>query len=225
VFQAAGGTNGGGVFIVADDFSVVCASLSALRDHLGHELNLVDVARDSFLWVVDFPLFEYDSNEKRWVARHHPFTSPKNEHLSILANEKEAEYPYLLAKAYDLVCNGYEIAGGSIRIHNQNVQRSLFKALGLSDEEVHHKFGFFIEALSYGTPPHGGIAWGMDRLTMLLVGTNAIRDVIAFPKTAKASCLMSDTPSTVAQEQLLELGIRLGSAAELSINQSKGIVL
>jgi aspartyl-tRNA synthetase len=225
VFQAAGGTNGGGVFIVADDFSIACASLSALRDHLGHELNLVDLSRDSFLWVVDFPLFEYDSNEKRWVARHHPFTSPKNEHLSILANEREAEYPYLLAKAYDLVCNGYEIAGGSIRIHNQNVQRSLFKALGLSDEEVHHKFGFFIEALSYGTPPHGGIAWGMDRLTMLLVGTSAIRDVIAFPKTAKASCLMSDTPSTVAQEQLLELGIRLGSAAELSINQGKGNVL
>lgn len=221
MFQTAGGEAGGGVFVVADEFHVASAALAALRDHLGHQLGLVDLSRDSFLWVVDFPLFEYDAELKRWVARHHPFTSPKNESLEVLLNQNETEYPQLIAKAYDFVCNGYEIAGGSIRIHNQKVQSALFKALGLSDEEVAHQFGFFIEALSYGTPPHGGIAWGMDRLIMLLVGTTAIRDVIAFPKTAKATCLMSDAPSTVSREQLLELGIRLGTAAELSARQGK----
>ncbi len=222
LFQSAGGVTGGAVLIVADSESVVHPSLSFLRDHLGEKLGLIDTSRDRFLWVVDFPLFEYDTEHKRWVARHHPFTSPKNEHMSILASGEESKYPQILAKAYDFVCNGYELAGGSIRIHQQNVQQNLFKSLGLSSEEVKHKFGFFIEALSYGTPPHGGIAWGMDRLTMLLVNTQAIRDVIAFPKTAKASCLMSDAPNTVAREQLLELGLRLGAAAEAQQQKDVG---
>lgn len=221
IFTASGGTEGGIVFIVADDFDIACASLSQLRSHLGHELGLVDTSVDRFLWVIDFPLLEYDAENKRWAARHHPFTAPKDEHISILEEGREKEYGKLLAKAYDLVCNGYEIAGGSIRIHRQSVQQAMFKTLGLSPEEIKHKFGFFIEALSFGTPPHGGIAWGMDRLVMILVGTDAIRDVIAFPKTAKASDLMADAPSTVVREQLLELGIRLAPSAEENIKKSE----
>lgn len=209
IFRAAGGEDLGAVFIVADDFDVTCATLSSLRDHFGWELKLIDESKDSFLWVVDFPLLEYDADNKRWAARHHPFTMCKDSDVEALKNAKDSELKTVLAKAYDLVCNGYEIAGGSIRIHNQSVQEAMFNALGFSPEEREQKFGFFIEALKYGTPPHGGAAWGMDRLVMILAGTDAIRDVIAFPKTAKATCLMSEAPSTVSREQLLELGIRL----------------
>ena len=159
-------------------------------------------------------MLEYDGENKRWAARHHPFTMCKDEQLQIMLDRDEKQYPTLLAKAYDLVCNGYEIAGGSIRIHRQAIQAAMFEALGLSEAEIRLKFGFFIEALSYGTPPHGGIAWGMDRLVMLLCGTDAIRDVIAFPKTAKATDLMAEAPSQVSREQLLELGIRLAANLE-----------
>jgi len=209
IFEAGGGKPKGAVFIVADDFEVTCAALSHLRDHIGRELNLIDESVDSFLWVVDFPLLEYDAENKRWAARHHPFTMCKDDQIEPLKGGKDGDLKKINAKAYDLVCNGYEICGGSIRIHDQSVQEAMFNALGFSPEEREQKFGFFIEALKYGTPPHGGAAWGMDRLVMILAGTNAIRDVIAFPKTAKAACLMSEAPGPVAREQLLELGIRL----------------
>lgn len=209
IYSEAGGETGGTVFVVADQFDTACAALSALRNELGRELKLIEEGTYKFLWVVDFPLLEYDHEGKRWVARHHPFTMCKDEQLDIMLKRDETQYPTLLAKAYDLVCNGYEIAGGSVRIHRQAIQAAMFEALGLSEEETKLKFGFFIEALSYGTPPHGGIAWGVDRLVMLLCGTDAIRDVMAFPKTAKATDLMAEAPSTVSREQLIELGIRL----------------
>lgn len=204
----------GTAFLVADQWDVACASLAALRLHLGRELNLIDTSRDRFLWVIDFPLYEFDPEAKRWAARHHPFTSPQNQFMEDLKNGNEKAFGEMLAKAYDLVCNGYEIGGGSIRIHRSEVQQAMFKSLGMGMEEAHEKFGFFMEALQYGTPPHGGIAWGVDRLVMILAGTEAIRDVMAFPKTAKATDLMADAPNTVSREQLIELGIRLESTAQ-----------
>lgn len=216
IFEGAGGTKGGAVFIVADEFDTTCAALGAIRNELGRELKLIDEKAFKFLWVVDFPLLEYDPDGKRWVARHHPFTMPKDDQLQIMINRDEKQYPTLLAKAYDLVCNGYEIAGGSMRIYREEVQAAMFEALGMGPEEIKNKFGFFIEALSYGTPPHGGIAWGVDRLVMLLAGTDAIRDVMAFPKTAKATDLMAEAPSQVSREQLIELGIRLALTGDKS---------
>ncbi|MCB0351762.1 MAG: aspartate--tRNA ligase, partial [Bdellovibrionales bacterium] len=209
IYQACGGNEKNGtVFIVADDYSVSCAALSTLRLHLAAELKAIDTTRDRFLWVVDFPLLDYSPDEKRWVACHHPFTAPKAEDLQAMIDRKESEYGRLKANAYDFVCNGNEIAGGSIRIHRGDVQKAMFDALGMTEDEIKLKFGFFIEALTYGTPPHGGIAWGLDRLVMILCGTEAIREVIAFPKTAKATDLMADAPSIVAREQLIELNIR-----------------
>lgn len=204
----------GAAFVVADSFEVTCAALATLRLHLGHELKLIDESKDAFLWVIDFPLFEYDVEGKRWAARHHPFTSPQNQYIEDLKTGNEARFGEMLAKAYDLVCNGHEIGGGSVRIHRSDTQAGMFKALGLSMEEAREKFGFFMEALQYGTPPHAGIAWGVDRLVMILARTEAIRDVIAFPKTAKATDLMSEAPNTVSREQLIELGIRLAPAVE-----------
>lgn len=219
ILAAVGGKAGDAALIVADDFDVACATLSTLRLHLGEELNLIDKSRDRFLWVVDFPLFEYSPEEKRWVARHHPFTSPKDDHAEILLREDESRYGQLLAKAYDLVCNGYELAGGSVRIYRNEIQQAMFKALGMTPEQTKAKFGFFLEALKYGTPPHGGIAWGVDRLMMILGHTEAIREVIAFPKTAKATCLMSESPSEVSFEQLAEVGIRLNAMAEKHLRE------
>jgi aspartyl-tRNA synthetase len=196
------------LLLVADtNFDVMCASLGSLRSHLGNKLGLVDHSLFNFLWVTDFPLLQYDPEGKRYVACHHPFTSPTPEdEAKLLAGEDLAN---IKAAAYDLVLNGYEVAGGSIRIFRQEVQKAMFKALGFSEEEAKEKFGFFVEALQYGTPPHGGIAFGVDRIVMLLVGTDAIREVMAFPKTQKATCLMSECPSPVTPEQLAELHISL----------------
>ncbi|MES2857278.1 MAG: aspartate--tRNA ligase, partial [Bdellovibrionota bacterium] len=205
----------GAAFIVADQWDSTCSALSALRIHIGRELKLIDESSDKFLWVIDFPLYEYDPEAKRWAARHHPFTSPQNHYIDDLKNSNEKVFGEMLAKAYDLVCNGYEIGGGSVRIHRSDVQAAMFKSLGFTLEDAKDKFGFFMDALSYGTPPHAGIAWGVDRLTMILAKTEAIRDVIAFPKTAKATDLMSDSPSTVSRDQLLELGIRLAPSLEV----------
>ena len=204
----------GAAFIVADQWDSTCAALSALRLHLGRELELIDESKDRFLWVIDFPLYEYDPQAKRWAARHHPFTSPQNQFMDDLRDGNEKVFGEMLAKAYDLVCNGYEIGGGSVRIHRSDIQAAMFKSLGFSMEDAKDKFGFFMDALSYGTPPHAGIAWGVDRLTMILANTEAIRDVIAFPKTAKATDLMSDSPSSVSRDQLIELGIRLAPSLE-----------
>ncbi len=210
IYAAAGGEGPNGTaFIVADEKAVSCAALSTIRLSLAAELNAIDTSKDRFLWVVDFPLLEYSPEHKRWAACHHPFTAPLDKDLSALTERRQNDFAGLKAKAYDFICNGHEIAGGSIRIHRGDVQKAMFDALGMSEEEIKLKFGFFIEALTYGTPPHGGIAWGLDRLVMILCGTDAIREVIAFPKTAKASDLMAEAPSEVSKEQLLELGIRL----------------
>jgi len=221
MFTHIGCQKGDCALIVADDYDIACAALSTLRNHLGKELNLIDTKTDKFLWVIDFPLLEYSPDEKRWVARHHPFTSPKDEHAEILLKGEEGKYGQLLAKAYDLVCNGYEIAGGSIRIYRNEIQQAMFRTLGMSEADTKLKFGYFLEALKYGTPPHGGIAWGMDRLVMILCNTEAIREVIAFPKTAKATCLMSESPSEVSRDQLTEVGVRLSPLAEKHLADMK----
>lgn len=221
IFAKLGCTGKDCGLIVADDFDPACSALSALRLQLGRDLKLIDHSKYNFLWVIDFPLLEYSPDDKRWVARHHPFTSPKDESFDDLMNNNEKAYGKILAKAYDLVCNGYEMGGGSIRIYRNEIQQAMFRLLGMSEEETKNKFGFFLDALKYGTPPHGGIAWGMDRLVMLLMETDAIREVIAFPKTAKASDLMSDAPSEVNRDQLVEVGVRLTAQAEKAIEDSK----
>jgi aspartyl-tRNA synthetase len=194
------------ICFVADKNKVVYDSLGALRLELAKKLELLKDNDDySFLWVTHFPLMEYDENEKRWTSTHHPFTMPLDEDLPKLETEPGA----VRAKAYDLILNGNEIGGGSIRIHRRDVQQKIFSLLGFTEEEANERFGFLLEAFEYGVPPHGGIAYGLDRLIMLLAGENSIRDVIAFPKIQNASCPMTDAPSRVDAKQLKELAIKL----------------
>jgi aspartyl-tRNA synthetase len=191
---------------VADRKPVVDASLAALRLHLAERLDLIPQDTFAPLWVTDFPLMDWSEEEGRLVSVHHPFTSPVLEDLPLLGTDPGK----VKAQAYDMVINGYEVGGGSIRIHDQQVQQQVFKVLGLTEEQARVKFGFLLDALQYGAPPHGGIAFGLDRLIMLLAGTTSIRDVIAFPKTQKAYCTMTDAPSEVDPRQLAELGLKMG---------------
>lgn len=191
------------VFFVADKKKVAQTSLGALRVKLGHDLDLINKDAYEFLWVTDFPMFEYDENENRYVAAHHPFTSPNLEGVDKLMSDPAHCY----SRAYDLVLNGYELLSGSIRIHDQKLQEKVFEAIGMTLEEAHEKFSWFMDAFQYGTPPHGGVGIGLERLTMILAGTDNIRDVVAFPKTASASDLMAQAPSPVDPAQLKELGI------------------
>ncbi len=195
------------VLFVADTKEVVAQSLGALRNKLGKERGLIDPEKLNFLWVTDWPLLEYDEEARRYVAAHHPFTSPKVEDIELLESAPEKAQ----AQAYDLVLNGYELGGGSIRIHNGELQQKMFKALGFSDEAAQEQFGFLLDAFKYGAPPHGGIALGLDRFVMLLTGRTNLRDTIAFPKTASATDLLTDAPSPVSNRQLDDLSLRIKS--------------
>lgn len=193
------------ILILADNDSVVFNGLSALRNKIARDLDIIDKDEYNFVWIVDFPMFEYDEDEKRYVSVHHPFTMPNEEDIKYLQTDKAR----VRARAYDIVCNGDELGGGSIRINNSNLQKEVFQVLNLDDKTVEEQFGFFVEAFNYGAPPHGGLAYGMDRLMMLLAKTDNIKDVIAFPKTQSATDLMTQAPSPVTDEQLNELNIKL----------------
>jgi len=184
-------------------------SLGALREKLAHDLNL---HRGDWapLWVVDFPMFDYNEEENRWDSLHHPFTAPQSDNPA----ELEANPGDSLSRAYDMVMNGLELGGGSIRIHRADMQMAVLRLLGIGEEEAKEKFGFLIDALEYGCPPHGGIAFGLDRIVMMMAGASSIREVIAFPKTQTASCLLTSAPSVAADKQLKELGIRLTRPAK-----------
>jgi aspartyl-tRNA synthetase len=205
VVAAAGAQTGDAVLMIGGKWDVACDALGQVRLEVARREKLINEAENRLLWVVNFPMFEYHEGDGRWYAKHHPFTSPIDEDIEKLDGNGLGG---VHAKAYDLVFNGNELGGGSIRIHRADVQAKIFKALGLSEAEAREKFGFFLDALSYGTPPHGGIALGVDRLAMLLTGAKSLRDVIAFPKVASGSDLMTDSPSHVAPEQLAELKIK-----------------
>ncbi len=198
------GENGDLLLFVADKAKVVYDSLGALRQKLGKELGLIDEEELKFLWVVDFPLLEWSEEEERYKAQHHPFTAIKKEDIPLLETAPEK----VRTVSYDMVLNGYEIGGGSIRIHQEEVQEKIFKLLGLSQEEAREKFGFFLDAFKYGAPPHGGMAYGVDRFLMVLLKESSIRDVIPFPKTNKGQCLMTEAPGIVDEDQLVELKLK-----------------
>ncbi len=204
ITEAANAEPGDLILFVADKPKVVAAALGALRLEMAKRRGLIDPDELAFAWVVDFPMFEYDEEEKRYFAMHHPFTAPRDEDLQYLTSDPGKVY----AKAYDMVLNGSEIGGGSIRIHRKDVQKEVFASLGLSDEEAKEKFGFMMDAFEYGAPPHGGLAFGLDRMIMIMAKRDSIRDVIAFPKTQSASCLMTQAPDEVSEKQLRELHIR-----------------
>ena len=209
IIERTGAQDGDLIFFGADSTKVVNDSLGALRLKVGHSdfgvANGLSVPGWKPLWVIDFPMFEYDEGDNRWTACHHPFTSPKDEHVEYL----ETDPGRCLAKAYDLVLNGWELGGGSVRIHREEMQSKVFRALKINAEEAQEKFGFLLDALQYGAPPHGGIAFGLDRIVTMMAGADSIRDVIAFPKTQRAQCLLTQAPSEVDERQLRELHIRL----------------
>ncbi len=204
ILARTGARNGDVVFFGADKAKIVNDALGALRVKIGHDKGLVEKEWRP-LWVLDFPMFEWDDEEKRWSAMHHPFTAPKDGHEDLLASDPGKA----LSKGYDMVLNGWEVGGGSVRIHRADIQEKVFKALGISEEQARAKFGFLLDNLQFGAPPHGGIAFGLDRLTALMAGAESIRDVIAFPKTQRAQDLLVHAPSPVDEKQLRELGIRL----------------
>ncbi|MDO9188796.1 MAG: aspartate--tRNA ligase, partial [Sulfurimicrobium sp.] len=216
IIERTGATDGDLIFYGADKGKVVNEALGALRAKVGHERGLAESGWKP-LWVVDFPMFERDEENNRWAALHHPFTAPADGHEDLLSSDPGKA----LSKAYDMVLNGWEVGGGSVRIHRQEVQAKVFKALNISDEEAQEKFGFLLEALQFGAPPHGGLAFGLDRLVTLMAGAESIRDVIAFPKTQRAACLMTQAPNTVDEKQLRELHIRLRQQVQTQVEVDK----
>ncbi|MBU2760670.1 aspartate--tRNA ligase [Acidithiobacillus sulfurivorans] len=215
ILQRSGAAVGDILFFGADTAKVVNEALGNLRNRLAADLNLLE-GEWRPVWVTDFPMFDFDEKDNSWTSTHHPFTAPQSAHLESLAENPGAA----LARAYDLVLNGNEIGGGSIRIHQEKVQEKVFAALGIGAEEARDKFGFLLDALHYGAPPHGGLAFGLDRLVMLMSGADTIRDVIAFPKTQKAGCLLTEAPGVVADKQLQELGIRLRPGVGADVQNS-----
>jgi len=207
LIQRTGAADGDLIFFGADKATVVADALGALRVQVGHDMNMVsDEWRP--LWVVDFPMFEWDDGGKRWHALHHPFTAPSAKSLEEWHKQLEENPGTVLSRAYDMVLNGTELGGGSIRIHNTDMQQKALDVLGIGAAEAKDKFGFLLEALKYGAPPHGGIAFGLDRLIMLMSGATSIRDVMAFPKTQSASCLLTSAPSDVSEQQMKDLHLR-----------------